>query len=214
MEGASVLAASTVPGRYELSFTTGALLEREATLLAPVYIEERDWEKVRNVAVKSNLLQARTYRTGVRLVRETVKRLSTLADNEVQILVELTGPERAYFMWAAACRRYRLIGEFAEEIVRERFLVLATTLEYGDFDGFVRNKTLWHEELAEIKDSTLQKLRSNVFKMLQEAELLSEAGCIIPAVLSERLVAVLSARKPSDLRYFPARAATDLGAVQ
>ena len=91
-------------------------------------------------------------------------------------------------MWAAACRRYELIGEFAEEVLRERFLLLASTLEYEDFDGFVRAKALWHEELAAIKDSTLQKLRSNVFKMLREAELLSEAGHIVPAVLSERVV--------------------------
>ena len=149
---------------------------REAALLAPVYIERRDWEQVRDQAVEDNLLQARTYSTGVRLVRETVKRLSALADDEVELLVEATPPSARYLMWAAACRRYELIGEFAEEVVRERFLLLASTLGYEDFDSFVRTKALWHEELAEIKDSTLQKLRSNVFKMLQEAELLSEAG--------------------------------------
>ncbi len=60
--------------------------------------------------------------------------------------------------------------------MRERFLLLASTLDYQDFDSFVRAKALWHEELAEIKDSTLQRLRSNVFKMLREAELLSKAG--------------------------------------
>jgi BrxA len=87
--------------------------------------------------------------------------------------------------------------------LRERFLLLASTLEYHDFDSFIRTKALWHDELVEIKDSTLQKLRSNVFKMLQEAELLSAAGYIMPAVLSERLAAVLSTRTPSDLRFFP-----------
>ena len=92
-------------------------------------------------------------------------------------------------MWAAACRRYELIGEFAEEVLRERFLLLAPTLGYEEFDGFVRAKALWHEELATLKESTLQKLRSNVFKMLHEAELLSEAGNIVPAVLSERVAA-------------------------
>ena len=59
--------------RYALSFTTGALLAREGALLAPVYVDVRDWEKVRDRAVEDNLLQARTHRTGVRLVRETVE---------------------------------------------------------------------------------------------------------------------------------------------
>ncbi|QMU74590.1 DUF1819 family protein [Streptacidiphilus sp. PB12-B1b] len=199
------------PRRYALSFTTGALLAREGALLAPVYVERRDWEQVRDEAVEGNLLQARTYRTGVRLVREAVKRLSTLSDDEVELLVETTASERAHLMWAAACRRYELIGEFAEEVLRERYLILASTLAYEDFDSFVRTKALWHEELAAIKESTLQKLRSNVFKMLREAELLSEAGCIMPAVLSERVAAGLIARTPSDLRFFPTQTATEQG---
>ena len=205
---------ATAPRRYALSFTTGALLAREAALLAPVYIEQRDWEQVRALAVKGNLLQTRTHRTGVRLASETVQRLSALADSEVDLLTEATASERAHLMWAAACRRYEFIGEFAEEVVRERFLLLAPMLEYQDFDGFVRAKALWHEELAELKDSTLQRLRSNVFKMLREAELLSKAGEIMPAVLSPRVAVVLSVRSPSDLRFFPIQRTGAQGAAR
>jgi heme oxygenase len=190
-------------GRYALSFTTGALLAREGSTLGTYYLARRDWEQVRNEAVEGNFLQARTHSSDVRLVRETVRRLSVLTDDEVELLVEATASERVHLMWAAACRRYELIGEFAEEVLRERFLLLAQTLGYEEFDSFVRAKGLWHEELAALKDSTLQKLRSNVFKMLREAELLSDAGKIMPAVLSERVAARLSARTPSDLRFFP-----------
>lgn len=205
---------SEVRRRYALSFTTGALLAREATLLAPSYMEHRDWKQVRDMAVEGNLLQARTYRTGVRLVQETVKRLSAFADDEVELLVEATASERAHLMWTAACRRYEFIGEFAEEVLRERFLLLAPTLGYQDFDSFARTKALWHEELVEIKGSTLQRLRSNVFKMLQEAELLSEAGYIMPAVLSGRVVAALTAHTPSDLRFFPTQQIDGPGAAR
>ncbi|WP_324651665.1 DUF1819 family protein [Georgenia sp. H159] len=198
---------SSSDSRYALSFSTGALLAREAALLAPIFVECLNWEKVRDRAVEDNLLQARTHRTGVRLVRETVKRLSVLTRREVELLNELTAPERGHLMWVAACRRYGLIGEFAEDVVRERFLVLSATLQYEDFDSFVRSKALWHDELTTIKDSTMQKLRSNVFKMLVEAELLSASGHIIPAVLSERLIALLSERAPSDVRFFPTRSA-------
>jgi BrxA len=142
-----------------------------------------------------------------------VKRLSELADDEVELFIEATASERADLMWAAACRRYELIGEFAEEVLRERFLLLAATLGYEDFDSFVRTKALWHDELATIKNSTRQRLRSNLFKMLREAELLSEAGYIVPAVLSERVVAVLSARAPGDLRFFPTHQNKVQGAV-
>ena len=198
-------AASVAPARYALSFTTGTLLSREAALLAPLYIQHRDWEKVRRLALESNVLQVRTHSTGIRLVRETVKRLSVLTDDEVALVAEVTASERSHLMWAAACRRYELIGEFAEEVLRERFLLLAPTLDHQDFDSFVRSKALWHEEVAEIKDSTLRKLRSNVFRMLKEAGLLSVAGRIMPALLSERLSVALVSHTPSDLRFFPIR---------
>jgi len=191
--------------RYSLSFTSGGLLAREGALLAPLYLEARDWRLVRDQAVERNTLQARTHSTRVRRVRETVKRLSALTDGELELLTEVTAPERAHLMWAAACRRYELIGDFATEVVRERFLVLASTLGYEHFDSFIRSKALWHEELAAIKESTLRKLRSNLFSMLQEAELLSKAGYIAPAVLSERVMAALGAHNPSDLRFFPIR---------
>lgn len=206
-------AVSRVPPRYALSFTTGALLAQEASQLAPMYIKQRDWDRVRDLAVEGNVLQARTNSTAVRMIRETVNRVSALHDDEVELLVEATGSEREHLMWAAACRRYELIGEFAKEVLRERFLRLASTLEYQDFDSFVRTKAIWHEELAEIKASTLQKLRSNVFKMLTEAELRSEAGRIQPAILSMRVAAALNAHAPSDLRFFPTQAATQEAAL-
>jgi hypothetical protein len=106
-------------------------------------------------------------------------------------------------MWAAACRRYAFIGDFAEEVLRERYLVLASTIDYADFDSFVHGKSIWHDELAELKESTLQKLRSTVFKMLVEASLLDEHRSIVPVVLSTRIAEKLDDRSPSDIRFFP-----------
>ena len=189
--------------RYKLSFTSGALLMREAVIAAPLYLRERDWSKVRAVVEEGNLLQARTVASGRRIAREAVQRLAVLTDDEIELLLEATATERGHLLWAAACRRYDLIGEFAEEVVRERFLLLTPTLSYEDFDSFVRGKSLWHSELAELKESTLHKLRANVFRMLNEAGLLSDSGHLLQAVLSERVASALAARSPSDLRFFP-----------
>jgi BrxA len=190
--------------RYKLSFTSGALLMREAVVAAPLYLRERDWSKARLVIEDDNLMQARTVASGRRVARETVQRLAVLTDEEIELLVDATATERGHLLWAAACRRYDLIGEFAEEVVRERFLLLTSTLRHEDFDSFVRGKTLWHSELAELKESTGRKLRANVFRMLHEAGLLSDGGHILQAVLSQRVASALAARTPSDVRFFPA----------
>ncbi len=189
--------------RYKLSFTSGALLMREAVIAAPLYLHERDWSKVRALLEDDNLLQARTVASGRRFAREVVQRLAVLTDDEIELLVDATAAERAHLLWAAACRRYDLIGEFAEEVVRERFLLLTAMLSYEDFDTFVRGKALWHEELAELKESTLRKLRANLFRMLHDAGFLSNGSHIVQAVLSQRVASALAARTPGDVRFFP-----------
>lgn len=189
--------------RYRLSFTAGGLLIREAGIAAPLYQQLRDWSGVRAAIKSDNLLQARTVSSGHRLAREVVQRLAELTDIEIELLVDGTSVERGHLMWTAACRRYSLLGEFAEEVLRERFLVLATTLDHSDFDSFMRTKATWHEELGSLKDTTYRKLRANVFLMLHEAGLLSDRGHITPVVLTDRIAAVFASSATSDVRFFP-----------
>ncbi len=190
--------------RYRLSFTSGALLAREAQIAAPLYLESRDWNLVRGRLRAENLLQARTDSSSLRLSREVVQRLAVLSDDELELLRDAGPSERGHLMWVAACRRYAIVGDFAEEVVRERFLLLTPTLSYDDFDSFVRGKSLWHPELTDLKASTLSKLRANVFRMLTEAGLLA-GGQIVYASLSEPVRQVLRARTPSDMRFLPTR---------
>jgi hypothetical protein len=134
-----------------------------------------------------------------------VQRLTVLTDDELELLVDCTTSERGHLLWAAACRRYELIAEFAEEVLRDHFLLLTPKLTHADFDSFIRRKALWHDELAELKDSTLKKLRSNVFRMLIEAGLLTENYDINEAMISTRVVERLAVQIPSDVRFFPTR---------
>lgn len=184
---------------------------REAAIVAPIYLRERDWVKVRSVIAEENLLQARTVSSGSRLAREVVQRLAVLTVDEIELLTEATSTERGHLLWAAACRRYDLIGEFAEEVLRERFLLLTPTLTHDDFDSFMRSKSLWHNELAELKDSTRRKLRSNLLRMLIEAGFVSGGGRIQQAVMSQRVATALATHAPNDMRFFPT---TDDAAVR
>ncbi|GGN82483.1 hypothetical protein GCM10010112_59930 [Actinoplanes lobatus] len=186
--------------RYRLSFTSGALLAREAAVVAPVFLAERDWARVRARIESQNLLQARTVTSGQRLAREVVQRLSVLSGGEIEALAGATATERGHLLWLAACRRYRLIGDFAEEVLRERFLLRVPALTHDDFDGFVRGKAVWHDELAGLTTSTARKLRANLFRMLHEAGFLTESGGLAGAVLSPRTVGVL---RPGEVRFFP-----------
>jgi hypothetical protein len=82
---------------------------------------------------------------------------------------------------------------------------MANDITSEHFDRFVTGKTLWHPELAELKESTLRKLKSTLFLLMREAELITEQGIIIPLQLSSRVRAELIKRQPSDVRFFPTR---------
>ncbi|WP_060651573.1 DUF1819 family protein [Rhodococcus pyridinivorans] len=195
--------ADEAPSHYALSFTSGGLLAREGQVVAAIYLASRDWQTARARVMEGNLLQARTNSSLTRVARETVQRLAALDDDEIELLVESSPTEQHHLMWAAACRRYALIGDFAEEVLRERFLLMTPTLGIDDFDRFITGKSLWHPELDGLKPSTRQKLRQTLFRMLREAGLRTDAGDITPAVISERVIEALNRRTPSDLRFFP-----------
>ncbi|WP_394194965.1 DUF1819 family protein [Microbacterium foliorum] len=193
------------PQRYRLSFTVGTLNLSGAPLGARLYGELGNWMKVRETLRSQNLLQARSSNSSMRLSRELTQRLETLSEAETAIVEDAALTELAQLMWVAVCRRYSFIGEFAEEVLRERFLLMHTDLTTEHFDSFVREKALWHEELASLEPSTLKKLRANLFKMLREADLLTEEGVIVPAVIATRVHEQLTRRVPSDIRFFPTR---------
>lgn len=191
--------------RYALSFTTGSLLSTEAALVAPVYLHEHDWASTRARVKDDNLLRGRVARSNTRTLGALIPRLQRLTDVELQIVADGTSTERGHLMWVAACRLYSLIGEFAEEVLHERFLTLVGTLTYEEYGSFYRSKGMWHDELGQVTDLTYKKLRQVLFKMMVEAGLLTKQGHIEPALLSSRVAECLNQRTPSDIRFFPAR---------
>lgn len=193
--------------RYALSFTTGSLLSAEAALVAPIYLHERDWTATRARVRHDNLLQSRVASSNARVLRALIPRLQCLTDAELQIVADGTSTERGHLMWVAGCRFYSLIGEFAEEVLHERFLTLAGTVTYDEFDSFYRSKVMWHDELGQVTEQSYKKLRQVLFRMMVEAGLLTKQGHIEPVLLSSQVADCLTQRTPSDIRFFPARVA-------
>lgn len=87
-----------------------------------------------------------------------VRRLATLSEPELHLVVDATATERGHLLWVAACRQYEFVGEFALEVVRERFLLVRPTLTAIDVDDFIARKAVWHPELAQLKPTTLRKV--------------------------------------------------------
>ncbi len=189
--------------RYSMSFTTGSLFHRESVKLATLYLDLGDWNSVRYKVIAENLLQTRTLNTLKRVCREVIARLRTLSLGELEFLVEGSRQEQAYLLWLAACRRYRLIADFAVEVLRERYITVKSDLTHEDFDSFFNRKSEWHLELDEITPATRGKLRQVLFKMLREADLITANNMIHAAMLSPRLLELFHQGSGRDVLYFP-----------
>tara|TARA_R110001599_G_scaffold224338_2_gene423535 strand:+ start:13324 stop:13938 length:615 start_codon:yes stop_codon:yes gene_type:complete len=189
--------------RYRISFTSGSLYHRESLRLAELYRELGDWDLVREEGLQRNLLQARTVSTAKRVSRESVARLRTLNDEELDVLIEGSHQDQAHILWLAVCRLYQFVADFASEVVRERFLSMKIDLKFEDFDAFFNRKSEWHDELDQVSASTRDKLRQVIFRMLREADLLTKDKTINTVILSPRLVELIRKNNPDELLLFP-----------
>ncbi len=189
--------------RYSLSFTSATLLYRESITVAELFFELKDWSKVRTAVITDNLLQVRTQNTSQRLCSEIMSRLKKLTLQELELLVQGTSQEQVYLLWVALCRRYTLIGDFAVEIIRERFISLKVDLNTEDFEAFIHKKSESHDELATINPTTRYKLRQVLFKMLREVELIRADNTINAVLLTPRLVQAIAQHQRQDLLFFP-----------
>lgn len=207
--------------RYRLSFTVGGLLMPQGVVCARCFVDSHPQPdapdvpvgeaivSIRDEVVDANMLAIRTVSANRRVTAEVCKRLSALSYAELALLASdaVSPQDRRYLMWIAMCRYYLFVGEFASEVLRERFL-LGETISHADYDRFVLNKALWHPELESVSAATASKLRGNVFKAMREAGLVEgdpRGVCsIVPAVFG-RSLAALEGPGSTSLLFFPSR---------
>lgn len=216
--------------RYRLSFTVGGLLAEQGRIIAALFSGDRGEHvnpnsdpanrtteveheigeritRIRKQAIEENVFSIRTRSANSRVVSEVLKRLSALTETEIHYLADDDTPasDRQALMWVAMCRYYALVGEFANEVLRERYLMGFSTLTKDDYDRFIQAKSMWHPELEELSALTAGKLRSNVFKAMSEAELWEkESDTLLPSLLSKSVTAIFDNR-PESFRFFPTR---------
>ena len=189
--------------RYKLSFIGAGLARRESVQIADLFLALSDWTLVRERLVEDNLLQARTLSALQRIGREILFRLQQLEAGELRLLIESSPQEQGYLLWLAICRSYRFIADFAVEVLHERYINLTPDLKQAHFDAYFNRKAEWHPELEQITSSTRLKARQILFRMLREANLLTQSYAISPVVLSHRLIEAFPPNRHAELRYFP-----------
>jgi hypothetical protein len=192
-----------VPEKYQMSFTTGGLFYNESLQVAEIYKKTGDWIKTRNLVLSENILQARTESSARREAREICSRLVLMTKDQLQLLSSGSRQEQQYLLWVAVCKRYAFVKDFTVEVIREKFLRMDLHLQQEDYQFFFTKKAEWHKELEKLKNSTKNKLRQVLFRIMREAEIISRDSMIIPCLLTDDLTRVLATDTPLWLSIFP-----------
>lgn len=189
--------------QYSTGFKVGALFYVESQKVVELYSSLRNWTEVRTVAINQNLLQIRTSGSRQRIVSEVISRLRCLDEAEIEIFMNECSSGKRYLLWLCICRRYRLIGDFAAEVLRENFLGLKSELGYAEFDAFWFRKVEWNQELSRVNETSRKKARGVIFRMLREANLLDLKGCIVPLLASNEILLQLKKSGSNGIGFFP-----------
>ena len=192
------------PSKYRMSFSVGGLLLNESTALAQDWRPGETWADARERLVSGGVSSFPKLASQTRVLREVYDRVGHLTDAERRYLLEEADRlEQRALVWLAVCRTYRLVYEFAVEVLAERYLSWRFDIGPEAFDRFLAEKSDFDQGLAELSPSTCAKLRQVLFRILREAGLLGVEGRIQPVWLSARMKALIEETNPADLLIFP-----------
>ena len=200
--------------QYVLSFTAGGLLYHESITVAETYGKCRRWDETVNQINDQNLLQSRVHSTTVRKLREICARLQELTTQQIDLLVSGSRTEQNLLLWLACCKRYKLLADFAQEILHDKFVRLDLTISLIEVGNFVESKSVWHEEIEKLKESTRTKLVTVTMRMLREAELISTDNVIHPQLMSSQLAHVIASDSFELFNLFPVAESDVRGVMQ
>jgi hypothetical protein len=175
----------------------------EGIELARLRLTCASWAEVRK-AVPAGVFVARGGASSVERIRnEVIGRLALLTDAEIAHLTSGGMTDARALMWVAACRKYRILAEFAHEVLDERLRSYQPEIRVTDFDALLDAKGVHAEEIGRLAPSTRARLRSGAFRMLREAELLDADNRVTSLPISGALRDLLASGPHAGLELIP-----------
>lgn len=189
--------------KYCLSLTGAGTYKQEMVLLARAYLDSGSWDAVKASVVDDNLLQLNTDGNRKRIGSELIKRLKTLSPEELEFLANSIGDDLSAIVWVAFCRTYPFMSEFSNELIAERFARMKPDVTKETYQAFVEDKMYEHPELARLTDASREKVKTRVFGMARDCDLLDRSGAITPIYPSPSFVSLIKRTDSDDLSLFP-----------
>lgn len=195
----------TSPPLYNLSFTAASLRPELAGILAEHYLDSGSWDETKEWALSTNALQCSSATSSNRLEREIRPRLQTLTADQLELLSQSGMDSKTALSWLAAVKKSPFLFDFSSELLRNKLEVFDVTLRPSDYENFIEQHTSQQSQLADISESSLDKLRRVLLRMLREVGILGEGpefGTLSRPVIPSDVFSVIIADHPKWLAAF------------
>ena len=155
--------------RYRADITAGSLKVAESRVIADLLLKQADDDVWKSALGQDNLLQTRSPATACRLARLIRNRLETMTPHLWMLVRDGSAMAATHACLAASVKHSALLADFLELVVREQYRIFADRLTHQSWDDFVADCQNRDPELPEWAESTVNRLRSSVFQILQQA---------------------------------------------
>jgi len=190
--------------KYLLSYTAVSLQAHEAEIIANLYKETLDWDRVAKSVIDDDALQKGTIATRKREFIEFKKRLQTLTSEQLAYYEKATSSDVRNLTMLSCFKLYTFIFDFATEILRNKLLLFDFQLLNSDYEAFYDSKKVAYDNLNTISEATQYKLKQVMFKMFEQAEFIDSVKnkTIQKPYLSEELIKLIVQDDPKYLGAF------------
>lgn len=155
--------------KYNGGLTREQFLFNEARIVAKLKLENKSDDEIINEVCTNNLFQYPTERMIRNLVQVCLKRIDELGNmNLVNILANGSYESAKQVNFYALLKKELLLREFMMEVVADKFRYKEYTFSKSDVLTFLHRLQEQDDAVASWSDSTVQRIRQIIVKMMVE----------------------------------------------
>jgi len=183
--------------KYSGDIVAGSLLipeSRKIATLLLIKVSQKDWLQAINI---ENILQKRSPLSARRQANLIRKRLLTMTPELWRMVVDGTSEVATQAVLAATVKDSRLLGDFMQKTVHEKWQMFEKKLSLPDFNNYFDTCSQIDPRILEWSDTTKKKVREVIIRILSESGYLSSTKSLdlMPVSIHPDVAAYLRSHK-------------------
>ena len=183
---------------YRFSFTAASLMQADLISYAKMMV----LDGLTLAQLKPEMMNRDRAKTNTREFAELYLRIKTLSSKELNLLVDGNSDDQKLLCLIAFGRAYQFFRDFMDEVVQEKVTLFDFKITDRDYNSFVSRKSIDHEELELLAETTKAKIKQVILKVLHQAGLIDnikDRNIIVP-IVDRKLEQIIAETDSNDLK--------------